>query len=50
MVTSNYFKTELRTADGAPTLNNGRMATSTKPGLGIKPRMDVLGDPFLEIA
>ena len=50
MVTSNYFKTALRTADGAPTLNNGRMTTSTEPGLGIEPRMDVLGDSFLEIA
>ena len=50
MVTSNYFKTELRTADGAPSLNNGRMATSREPGLGVKPRLDVLGDPILEIA
>ena len=50
MVTSNYFKTELRTADGAPTLNNGRMATSSEPGLGVEPRMDVLGDPIVEIA
>jgi L-alanine-DL-glutamate epimerase-like enolase superfamily enzyme len=50
MVTSNYFKTELRTADGAPTLNNGRMATSTEPGLGVRIRMDVLGDPILEIS
>ena len=49
MVTSNYFKTELRIADGAPTLENGRMTTSTEPGLGIRPRANVLGDPILEI-
>src|SRR5204862_5219388 len=31
------------TADGAPRRANGRMAASTRPGLGITPRMDVLG-------
>ena len=31
-------------ADGAPQRVNGRMAASTAPGLGITPRMDVLGD------
>lgn len=37
------------TADGAPQRVNGRMAASTKPGLGITPRMDVLGKPVLVI-
>jgi L-alanine-DL-glutamate epimerase-like enolase superfamily enzyme len=32
-------------ADGAPQRTDGRMAASTQPGLGITPRMDVLGDP-----
>lgn len=32
-------------ADGAPKRINGRMAASTKPGLGITPLMDVIGDP-----
>ena len=32
-------------AEGAPQRNNGRMTTSNKPGLGIEPRMDVLGQP-----
>ncbi len=32
-------------ADGAPQRNGGRMAASTEPGLGIRPRLDVLGDP-----
>ena len=50
MVTSNYFKTELRTAEGAPSLDNGRMVTSTEPGLGVEPHMDVLGNPILELA
>ena len=32
-------------AEGAPQRKNGRMAASTEPGLGVRPRMDVLGDP-----
>jgi L-alanine-DL-glutamate epimerase-like enolase superfamily enzyme len=32
-------------ADGAPRRVNGRMAASTEPGLGIRPKLDVLGDP-----
>jgi len=38
------------TADGAPQRVNGRMAASQFPGLGIKPKMDVLGKRVLEIA
>ena len=30
-------------AEGAPQRQHGRLAASTKPGLGIKPRLDVLG-------
>jgi L-alanine-DL-glutamate epimerase-like enolase superfamily enzyme len=37
------------TADGAPRRVNGRMAAGTQPGLGITPRMDVLGAPVVEI-
>ena len=37
------------TAEGAPQRINGRMAASTEPGLGVHPRMDVLGEPLLEI-
>jgi L-alanine-DL-glutamate epimerase-like enolase superfamily enzyme len=37
------------TADGAPKRVNGRMAASTAPGLGIKPKMDVLGSPVVVI-
>lgn len=33
------------TAEGAPQRSHGRMAASTAPGLGVSPRMDVLGDP-----
>ena len=36
-------------ADGAPQRANGRMAASVEPGLGITPKMDVLGKPVLEI-
>ena len=38
------------TAEGAPRRVNGRMAASTKPGLGLEPRMNVLGKPVVEIA
>jgi L-alanine-DL-glutamate epimerase-like enolase superfamily enzyme len=37
------------TAEGAPQRTNGRMAASTGPGLGIEPRMDVLGEPVLVV-
>jgi L-alanine-DL-glutamate epimerase-like enolase superfamily enzyme len=37
------------TADGAPQRRDGRMAASTAPGLGIRPRMDILGKPVLDI-
>ncbi len=34
-------------ADGAPQRTNGRMAASTAAGLGIAPRMEVLGKPLV---
>ncbi len=37
-------------ADGAPRRVNGRMAASTRPGLGVAPKRDVLGKPVLEVA
>ena len=36
-------------AEGAPTRQNGMMRASSVPGLGVEPRMDVLGDPLLVI-
>jgi len=33
------------TAEGAPRRKNGRMAAPAAPGLGIRPRMEVLGKP-----
>jgi L-alanine-DL-glutamate epimerase-like enolase superfamily enzyme len=36
-------------ATGAPQRKNGRLAASTAPGLGIEPRMDILGDPVFVI-
>lgn len=36
-------------ANGAPQRDNGTMAASTAPGLGIEPKMDVLGQAVLEI-
>jgi L-alanine-DL-glutamate epimerase-like enolase superfamily enzyme len=32
-------------AEGAPQRKNGRLAASSEPGLGVRPRMDVLGKP-----
>ena len=36
-------------AAGAPQRVNGKMKASTSPGLGITPRMDILGEPVLEV-
>lgn len=36
-------------ADGAPQRKDGRMSASTQPGLGIAPRMEVLGNPVFEV-
>ncbi len=36
-------------ADGAPERKDGRMTASTAPGLGIQPRMEVLGEPVIEV-
>lgn len=38
------------TAAGAPQRENGRMAASLAPGLGVEPRLEVLGRPVLEVA
>ncbi len=38
------------TADGAPQRVNGRMAASKAPGLGITPKMAVLGEPVVRVA
>ncbi len=37
------------TADGAPKRELGRMAASTEPGLGIRVRYDVLGQPLVDV-
>ncbi|MEX1184923.1 MAG: cis-3-hydroxy-L-proline dehydratase [Gemmatimonadota bacterium] len=36
-------------ADGAPTGVNGRMRAPDAPGLGVEPRLDVLGKPEYEV-
>lgn len=38
------------TATGAPQRKNGKMMAGTAPGLGVTPRMDVLGAPVLEVS
>ena len=47
LFTSTDFNSYVTTsiAENAPQRVNGRMAASTAPGLGIEPRLDVLGDP-----
>ncbi len=37
------------TAENAPQRQHGRMSASREPGLGIRPRLDVLGERVLEI-
>lgn len=37
------------TAKNAPQRKNGRMAAPTAPGLGVEPRMEVLGKPVLVV-
>jgi L-alanine-DL-glutamate epimerase-like enolase superfamily enzyme len=37
------------TAEGAPQRVNGRMSASRAPGLGIRPRMEVLGEPVVVV-
>lgn len=38
------------TADGAPQRKEGRMAASRSPGLGIQPKMAILGEPVVTIS
>ena len=38
------------TAAGAPRREMGRMKAPNRPGLGIKPRFEALGDPVLEVS
>ncbi len=44
-----YSYVSVSLADGAPQRKNGKMEASTGPGLGISPRMDVLGEPVLSL-
>ncbi|WP_166826213.1 cis-3-hydroxy-L-proline dehydratase [Thalassoroseus pseudoceratinae] len=48
LLTSTDFNSyvSVSTADGAPQRQHGRMAASTAPGLGIQPKLDVLGGPI----
>ncbi len=36
-------------AEGAPQRKNGRLAASTEPGLGVRPRINVLGEPVFTL-
>jgi cis-L-3-hydroxyproline dehydratase len=38
------------TAEGAPQRRQGRMSASRAPGLGITPKMEVLGEPVVSVA
>jgi len=37
-------------AEGAPQRVNGRMAASTRPGLGVTPRLDILGKYVVDVS
>ena len=47
-VTSSYLKVTQSIAAGGPVVVRGRTAANTGPGLGVEPRMDVLGAPLFE--
>jgi L-alanine-DL-glutamate epimerase-like enolase superfamily enzyme len=51
LFTSTDFNSYVTTsiAEGAPQRANGRLSASLDPGLGIRPRFDVLGDPVVEV-
>ena len=38
----------VETADGAPVMEDGWMISPDSPGLGVEPKMDVLGDPIYQ--
>jgi L-alanine-DL-glutamate epimerase-like enolase superfamily enzyme len=38
------------TAEGAPKRKNGKLAASSEPGLGVRPRPKVLGRPLVDVA
>ncbi|BES70205.1 mandelate racemase/muconate lactonizing enzyme family protein [Marinobacter nanhaiticus D15-8W] len=42
----NYNTTQL--AEGAPVAEDGRMTVSDRPGLGVEPDFDLLGEPVLQ--
>ncbi|MBT5434415.1 MAG: mandelate racemase/muconate lactonizing enzyme family protein [Rhodospirillaceae bacterium] len=42
--------TDVVIADGAPEISNGTMTAADAPGLGVIPRMDVLGDPVFVVS
>jgi cis-L-3-hydroxyproline dehydratase len=44
-----YRKFQFKVGGDTPQRNNGRMAASTAPGLGITPKMDVLGQAVFEV-
>jgi L-alanine-DL-glutamate epimerase-like enolase superfamily enzyme len=37
---------EIYTAEGAPQVKEGRLSVSTRPGLGLTPKFDILKDPI----
>ena len=44
---NSYVTTSI--AEGAPQRKGGRLAASTAAGLGVQPRMEVLGEPVLVV-
>jgi L-alanine-DL-glutamate epimerase-like enolase superfamily enzyme len=51
LFTSTDFNSYVKvsTAEGAPRRQNGRMAAPNTPGLGVRPRPEVLGEPELVV-
>lgn len=47
-VTSSYLKVSTTIADGGPSVVAGRTSANHAPGLGVEPRLDILGAPVLD--
>lgn len=47
-VTSSYLKVSVSIAEGGPKVTDGRTESNRLPGLGVEPRLDVLGEPVMK--
>ena len=48
-VANAYFLVKVHVADGYLRARRGRVTVSDRPGLGLTPRFEVLGDPIVDV-